>query len=40
MNYENYEEYNQLYQPFDHGVSILDLLFNTDTVVYKKKFKK
>lgn len=41
MNYENYEEYTQLYKPFEHGVSILDLLFNTDPIAYiKKNFKK
>ncbi|WP_452220382.1 WbqC family protein [Lacinutrix salivirga] len=28
MDYSNYEEYNQLFPPFEHGVSILDLLFN------------
>ena len=28
MNYEGYPEYNQLYPPFEHGVSILDLIFN------------
>lgn len=28
MNYENYPEYPQLYPPFEHRVSILDLLFN------------
>ena len=27
-NYEGYMEYNQLYPPFEHGVSILDLIFN------------
>lgn len=29
MNYSNYPEYSQLYMPFEHSVSILDLLFNT-----------
>jgi len=29
MDYNNYKVYNQLYEPFDHYVSILDLLFNT-----------
>jgi hypothetical protein len=29
LNYENYKEYPQLYTPFNHNVSILDLLFNT-----------
>jgi hypothetical protein len=28
MNYEGYPEYQQLYPPFEHGVSILDLIFN------------
>lgn len=28
MNYEDYPEYPQLYPPFEHRVSILDLLFN------------
>lgn len=29
MDYANYSEYPQLYPPFEHGVSIIDLLFNT-----------
>jgi len=29
MNYDNYPEYPQLYPPFQHAVSIIDLLFNT-----------
>lgn len=28
MDYSGYPEYQQLYQPFEHGVSILDLIFN------------
>jgi hypothetical protein len=28
MSYDGYPEYPQLYPPFDHGVSVLDLLFN------------
>lgn len=28
-SYEGYPEYAQLHPPFEHGVSILDLLFNT-----------
>lgn len=28
MDYSNYKEYNQLNPPFEHGVSILDLIFN------------
>jgi len=41
MNYQNYEVYEQLFPPFEHGVSILDLIFNTDPMDYiKKNFKK
>jgi hypothetical protein len=29
MDYSGYPEYDQLYPPFEHGVSILDLLFMT-----------
>ena len=29
MDYSNYHEYPQLYPPFEHGVTILDLIFNT-----------
>ena len=28
MDYSNYPEYSQLYPPFEHGVSIIDLIFN------------
>jgi hypothetical protein len=28
MDYNNYPIYDQLYPPFEHGVSILDLIFN------------
>jgi hypothetical protein len=28
MDYSGYPEYQQLYSPFEHGVSILDLIFN------------
>ncbi len=28
MDYSNYQEYPQLYPPFEHGVSIIDLIFN------------
>jgi hypothetical protein len=28
MDYSSYEEYPQLYPPFEHGVSIIDLIFN------------
>lgn len=35
-DYSNYEEYPQLYPPFEHNVSILDLIFNTgkDAIKY------
>jgi hypothetical protein len=41
MEYENYPEYNQLFPPFIHHVSILDLLFNEGPESYKfmKSFK-
>jgi hypothetical protein len=29
FDYDNYPEYHQLHPPFDHYVSILDLIFNT-----------
>ena len=29
MNYDDYPEYRQSFPPFAHGVSVLDLLFNT-----------
>jgi hypothetical protein len=40
MDYSNYPEYNQLYPPFDHHVSILDLIFNEgpNAVNYMKSF--
>lgn len=40
MDYKDYPEYNQLYPPFDHGVSILDLIFNEgpEAVKYMKTF--
>jgi hypothetical protein len=28
MDYSNYSEYKQLYPPFEHSVSIIDLIFN------------
>ena len=31
MNYNGYKEYDQLFPPFEHGVSILDLIFNEGT---------
>ena len=40
MNYSGYKEYEQLFPPFEHGVSILDLIFNTgeDASNYMKSF--
>lgn len=40
MDYSGYKEYPQLYMPFEHGVSILDLLFNCgdDANKYLKSF--
>ena len=34
MNYDNYKEYEQLYPPFEHRVTILDLIFNTDAIKF------
>ena len=38
MNYENYKEYEQLHPPFEHGVTILDLILNADTTEFMKSF--
>lgn len=40
MDYSNYPEYPQLYPPFEHGVSIVDLIFQTgpDAPKYMKSF--
>ena len=38
MDYENYKEYEQLYPPFQHEVTILDLIFNIDATKYMKTF--
>lgn len=40
LDYSGYPEYSQLYPPFDHAVSIVDLLFNTgaDFRRYMKSF--
>jgi hypothetical protein len=38
MNYSNYPEYKQMYLPFEHSVSILDLIFNKGPDA--KKFMK
>ena len=40
-NYEGYQEYKQLYPPFEHGVTILDLIFNEgkNAALFMKSFK-
>jgi WbqC-like protein family len=40
MDYEGYPEYRQLYPPFEHGVSVLDLIFNlgVEAPTYMKSF--
>lgn len=35
FDYSGYKEYEQLYPPFEHGVSILDLIFNMGGDAYK-----
>lgn len=42
MDYSGYPEYPQLYPPFEHGVSIIDLIFNTgpEATKYMKSFGK
>jgi hypothetical protein len=42
MNYAGYPEYSQLFPPFQHSVSILDLLFNTgaDAHLYMNSFQQ
>jgi hypothetical protein len=41
FDYSSYKEYNQLFPPFEHGVSIIDLIFNTgkDAFNYMKSKK-
>lgn len=41
MNYSSYPEYNQLFPPFEHSVSILDLIFNEgpNATKFMKSFK-
>jgi hypothetical protein len=41
MNYDGYPEYPQLYPPFEHKVSVIDLIFNTgpDAPRYVKSFQ-
>lgn len=40
LDYSGYKEYEQLYPPFEHAVSIIDLIFNTgkNSVNYMKAF--
>ena len=38
VDYLDYPEYSQLHAPFEHNVSILDLIFNEGT--YATKFMK
>jgi hypothetical protein len=40
INYSRYSEYNQLFPPFEHQVSIIDLILNTgpDASKYMKSF--
>lgn len=40
MDYSGYPEYKQMYTPFEHGVTILDLLFNEgpNAKMYMKSF--
>jgi hypothetical protein len=40
IDYSGYPEYPQLYPPFEHGVSILDLIFNTgpEANMYMKNY--
>lgn len=42
LDYSNYPEYEQLYPPFEHGVSIIDLLLNEgkDSVKHLKYTQK
>jgi hypothetical protein len=42
MDYSGYGEYEQLFSPFVHGVSILDLIFNegSNAKKYMKSFKE
>lgn len=40
MNYSGYKEYELMFEPFEHGVSILDLIFNVgpDATKFMKSF--
>ena len=39
--YDGYKEYDQLFPPFEHSVSIIDLIFNKgpDSTKYLKSYK-
>ena len=41
MDYSRYKEYKQMFKPFEHGVTILDLIFNkgSNTTKFMKSFK-
>ena len=39
IDYSGYKEYEQLYPPFEHGVTILDLIFNSKAEETMKSFK-
>ena len=41
MDYSGYKEYNQIFEPFEHGVSILDLIFNegSNAIKFMNSFK-
>jgi hypothetical protein len=41
FNYDGYKEYDQLFPPFEHSVSIIDLIFNKgpDSTKYLKSYK-
>jgi hypothetical protein len=41
MNYSGYPEYQQILEPFEHGVTILDLIFNkgANTAKFMKTFR-
>jgi hypothetical protein len=40
IDYSGYAEYDQLFPPFEHRVSVIDLIFNTgpDAPRYMKRF--
>lgn len=42
MNYSGYPEYSQLFPPFEHGVSVLDLIFNegSNAIKFMKSYKE